>query len=347
MKPPREHRTDDYAGLWEPLHAALASRRILEAGCVLAVSGGPDSMALFHLVAQAWTEKQATGQLVVAHLNHRLRGAESDRDEAFVRDLVGAGARHNSRLALVSESMDVGTPASGIRNLEARARRIRYRWLAKQASAFGVGWVLTGHTLDDQAETVLFHILRGSGLRGLRGMAEERLLQPGVRLLRPLLGVERSRLHAFLADRGLSFCVDSSNSDLALTRNRLRHELLPALAGFNPRIGSSLAELARQARAARAILDRRARKLLETIEKPRAGNVVILTSAVAARQPCAVLQDMLVHLWVREAWPRGAMSARHWRRLASWLREGGKSIDLPGGIRAVRKSSVVQLGPRR
>ncbi|HEY1186262.1 MAG TPA: tRNA lysidine(34) synthetase TilS, partial [Gemmata sp.] len=136
---------------------------------IVGVSGGADSVALFHAL-------HATGRaLVVAHVNHRLRGAESDADEAFVRDLC-AGAGVAFRLL----SADVAALAAGD-NLESTARRVRYEFFTAVAQQTGADWIATAHTADDQAETVLHRLIRGTGLQGLRGIASERSpdLPPG------------------------------------------------------------------------------------------------------------------------------------------------------------------------
>src|SRR5829696_3493611 len=148
---------------------------------VVAVSGGADSVALLRALA----DDPPVPGLVVAHLNHRLRGAESDADAAFVAGLF-------PHLPHRTEAIDVAAAAEGD-NLEDTARRVRYDFLARVAreARAGAGWVATAHTLDDQAETVLHRLIRGTGVRGLRGIAESRELIPGVRLLRPMLTVAR------------------------------------------------------------------------------------------------------------------------------------------------------------
>src|SRR3954454_15857167 len=142
---------------------------------VVAVSGGADSVALLCALAA----DPPPGGLVVAHLNHQLRGADSDADAAFVGALFPDLPHH-------VEAIDVRAAAAG-GNLEATAREVRYAFLARVAAATGAGWVATGHTADDQAETVLHRLIRGSGLRVLRGLAAPRALPPGLGLVRPLL----------------------------------------------------------------------------------------------------------------------------------------------------------------
>src|SRR5262245_40439606 len=155
-------------------------------GTVVAVSGGPDSVALLHALLAL---RRRGRPLVIAHLNHHLRGAESDGDETFVRDLPArlvADRYADVRLRCDHLAVGARAPAAGD-NLEAVARRLRYDWLAGVARTAGVSVVVTGHTADDQAETVLHRLLRGTGLRGLRGIAGRRPLAPDVEVVRPLL----------------------------------------------------------------------------------------------------------------------------------------------------------------
>src|SRR5262249_54909010 len=133
-------------------------------------------------------------------------------------------------------------------NREAHARRQRYDWLTKVAAESGIPWIATGHTADDQAETVLFRLLRGTGLDGLRGIAPIRALAGEVRVVRPLLSATRQDVLDYLAGLGQDYRTDESNADRRFTRNRIRHELLPLLArAYNPRVREVLCRLASQA----------------------------------------------------------------------------------------------------
>src|SRR5207247_2143408 len=200
--------------------------------------------------------------LVIAHLNHQLRGAESDADEQFVRDLhfqLSKIVEHDVKLAV--QRTDMAQAAVGA-NLEATARRERYRFLAEVALEHGVTRVTTGHTANDQAETVLHRLLRGTGLQGLRGISPHRELVSGVQLVRPLLQTSRADLIAYLGERRQPFREDSSNADLSFTRNRIRHELLPLLKQYNPGLVDVLCRLAEQARETQGFFTRAACRLL-------------------------------------------------------------------------------------
>lgn len=199
---------------------------------LLAVSGGADSLALLHIF---WRLRQELAlELQVACLEHGLRGADGAADVAFVR-------AQGERLGL---PVWTGV-ARGLRG-EADARRARYDFLAQTALAWGARYVAVAHHADDQAETVLLNLLRGSGLRGLGAMRHSAPLpgHPQLTLLRPLLGVRRSELRAWCRAQGLEPRQDASNDDLRLRRNRLRHETLPALREINPRVDQALLRLA-------------------------------------------------------------------------------------------------------
>lgn len=206
---------------------------------LVAISGGPDSTAL--LAGLTHLRHRFGHRVTAAHVAHALRGAESERDQA-------AAAALAARLGVPFEVLPAAIAPGA--NLEARARRARYRALAAAARRLGATRIVTGHTRDDQVETVLLRLLRGAGRGGLGGIAPQRR-----ELLRPLLGATRVDVRWFLAEEDLPAVVDRSNADLAHTRNRVRRLLVPLLAGeFSPRIGERLAGLADRLRDEQAYL---------------------------------------------------------------------------------------------
>jgi tRNA(Ile)-lysidine synthase len=299
---------------------------------VVAVSGGADSVALLCALAAAPPE----GGLVVAHLDHQLRETASGDAEFVARLLPNLPHR--------VESIDVRAIAQG-HNLEATARRVRYDFLARVAQSLGAGWVATGHTLDDQAETVLHRLLRGTGLRGLRGIAAAREPVPGVRLVRPLLTVSRAEVIAYLRAIGQEWREDETNRDPAFTRNRIRHELLPVLRTFNPGIADVLGRLANQAEETFAEIEVAAAELLRVAESPKVGDVCVLDRQRLADAPTSLVRETLNLLWTREGWPRGDLTATHWDRVVAVVRGECPAWDLPGGIRIVGTARVVRIGP--
>jgi tRNA(Ile)-lysidine synthase len=311
---------------------------------VVAVSGGPDSVALLRALIDVRGDLPVP--LVVAHLNHQLRGSESDGDEAFVVDLharmVAAGVEN---LHLTHEKIDLHRLAAEQGgNLESLARKERYRWLTEVATRYSLHHVATGHTANDQAETVLHRLMRGAGLDGLRGIAFRRPLSPGVEAVRPLLHITRDQVMAWLEEIGQPARHDSSNDDPTFTRNRIRHELLPLLArDYNPRIVEVLMRLAAQAEESFSEEEESAGELLRQAEKPRAAGVVVLDAACLRQASPRLVRAALRQVWQREGWPMGEMGFDHWQRLAELIDEQTGAHDLPGGVHARRRGGVLQL----
>jgi tRNA(Ile)-lysidine synthase len=307
-------------------------------GLVVALSGGPDSVALARALLAV--RPAPTIPLVLAHLNHQLRGADSDADEAFVR------AFSADNFHLVCHQLDIrGIAHKEQANLEAIARRERYRWLADVARLQGLRFIVTGHTANDQAETVMHRLLRGTGLAGLRGIAFRRAVEAGIEVVRPLLCLSREQVLAYLRDIGQTARHDASNEDRRFTRNRLRHELLPQLQrDWNPRIVEILGRLAQQAEEVCQDEDDQARRLLQQVELPRAGTWIIL-DAERLRQASRRLSRAALRLvWQREGWSMNEMGFVEYERLVDLLATTGAS-DLPGGIHARRQGRVLQLRP--
>ena len=207
----------------------------------VAVSGGADSVALLRRLIEAAPEIGLV--LSVAHLHHGIRGAEADMDADFVCDLA---AVHG----LAFHRRDVNTLEAAQQNretLEEAARNLRYAWFRELLDQGHADAIATGHTLDDQAETVLHKLLRGAWTEGLGGISPAVQHTRGA-ILRPFLGARRIEIEAWLRSIAQPWREDASNADTAFTRNRIRHELLPMLSTYNPQIHSQLANLATLAR---------------------------------------------------------------------------------------------------
>ncbi|MGA8727103.1 MAG: tRNA lysidine(34) synthetase TilS [Terracidiphilus sp.] len=228
---------------------------LLKPGLRLAVglSGGADSVSLLRALAERSGELGLV--LHVAHLHHGLRGTEADADLAFCRDLaVRLGLPfHETRVDTAAEAQadpaisKPGEPAKPSETIEEAARRLRYRWFRQLMAEGVVDAVATAHTFDDQAETVLAKFLRGAWTEGLSGI-HPRLDSPDGPIIRPLLATTRTQVEAYLAELGQAWCEDSTNRHLTFTRNRIRHELLPLLETWNPRLREHLSQMAELAR---------------------------------------------------------------------------------------------------
>ena len=228
---------------------------LLKPGLRLAVglSGGADSVALLRTLAERSAELGLV--LHAAHLHHGLRGAEADADLAFSRDLAANLGLpfHEAHVDTAAEAKanpahaDPAQTGKAAETIEEAARRLRYRWFRQLMAEGEIDAVATAHTLDDQAETVLAKFLRGAWTEGLSGI-HPRVDSPEGPILRPLLATTRAEVEAYLLQLGQTWREDSSNRHLTFTRNRIRHELLPLLETWNPRLREHLAQMAELAR---------------------------------------------------------------------------------------------------
>jgi len=321
------------------LAAGLPRGGIWSAPVVVGVSGGADSTALLlGLVASA----PPGGRIVVAHAEHDLRAAAAD-DRAFVTALA---ARLGVEFA--ATRVEVRAAAAGGEGLEARARRLRYRFFETVARDRAARHVLVAHTAADQAETILHRILRGTGPAGLAGMAAARQLCDGVGLLRPLLRVPREDVRAFLAAAAEAWREDESNADVRFARNFIRHEILSrCAAGPYPAAPAALVRLGRQAGRLAAALRSAAEHLLEAHARRRADGAIEVRGGPLAGLDPHLVAEMFAVLWEREGWPRRDMTAAHYERLAGLLHptedDAGRSADFPGGVRVDPRGGCVAL----
>lgn len=295
------------------------------AAIVVALSGGPDSTALTLSLHDLLAEDALA--MTAAHFNHRLRGDESDADEQFARNLC---QRLGIRLAVghaPTTTDDAPTPTHVSENA---AREMRYRFLERTASALGARYVATAHTADDQAETVLLRIMRGTGIRGIAGMRRSRPLshRSDIALIRPMLHIDAATARAVLAKRGVTARNDASNLDRRYTRNRLRHDILPTLRATNPGITYALHALAADALAHQQLVE-----ALAAPHLPKAAADGIASEQLASLpQPVAayILQQM--HSMVAND-PQAQLGRVH---IAETLRLANRpepsDLHLPGGV---------------
>lgn len=302
---------------------------------VLAVSGGADSVALLRL-ASTWAGRLDL-QLVVAHMHHGVR-PEADADAAFVAELAG---RHG-----VPYEQEMWSPVR-TGHFEADARRARYAWLAEIGASRGTpAAVAVAHTWDDQAETILHRVIRGTGLRGLGGMARRRDLAAEVALIRPLLHVRRAEIVAYLAELGQSWRDDATNADTTRTRSRLRNVLLPELSrSYNPRAAEALVRLGRMARAEHRLVERWAERRAARDWRPTEGGGMA-TEVVSLRAIAKILQvEVIRAAWRSAGWPERAMGEAAWGRVAVLAGQERGAIVLPGGYRARHEAGRLVIEP--
>ncbi|MGF1505341.1 MAG: tRNA lysidine(34) synthetase TilS [Anaerolineae bacterium] len=302
---------------------------------VLGVSGGPDSLALLHMLAN---DPQAPTPFVV-HVNHGLRGAAAIADAAFV---AATCAQWDIRYHV--ESADVpGLVEQYGYTVEEAARRARYSVMGRVATRIKTRWVCVAHTADDQAETVLMRVIRGTGLQGLRGMRHtaplsDRHTLPGVDpgellIWRPLLDTWREAVEAYCAEHDLSPRFDQSNTDPTYTRNRIRHVVLPLLRTINPRVSHSLARLAAAAADDWEVLTAEVETALQQTVT-QAGETRVIAKTVWAIYPAAVQRGVLLRASTQSQKSQREVGYDHLEeaRIFALTGETGSQIDLPGSV---------------
>ena len=298
---------------------------------VAAVSGGPDSLALLH--ALHTLKSRLSIDLRAAHLNHGLRPEAGRADAEFVREFADS----------IGIPVSVGTAdADSFRrarriSLEDAARRIRYEFLAKVALESDADAVALAHTADDQAETVLMRILRGTGLDGLGAMSPMSSATWGgrrVNLFRPLLEVSKAETLAYCAENGLNPRFDESNKSADMTRNRVRMELLPSMRSYNPAVSLALNRLARAARLDADFIRQSAMSAADGVMSRRADGGVSLDRAAFAELHPAIRRHALRYAFQTAAGDRADLTESHVEdMLAVMSGPDGGGVDLPRGAR--------------
>jgi tRNA(Ile)-lysidine synthase len=314
----------------------------------IGLSGGADSVALIRALASRAGELGLV--LHAAHLHHGLRGPQAEQDQQFAAELANS-------LGLPFHTHQVDTAAEASQHgesIEEAARRLRYAWFRSLMAAGHVDAVATAHTLDDQAETVLGKFLRGAWTEGLSGIHPVVNFPEG-RILRPLLAATRPQIEAYLASLGQSWREDASNRDPAYTRNRLRHQLLPELEQWNPRIREHLTNMAEVARDEEAWwqseIARLAPQLLLTGRPVRGGgrsgsgdSTIAIDVVRLASQPPAVQRRLLRHA---AATLGASLSFDATESLCQLATQGraGQQLALPGPLTAERTPRELRLSP--
>lgn len=334
------------------LHRVVSDEQLLRRGdgVVAAVSGGPDSIALLHGLAGLNQAYDWNLRLHAAHLNHQTRGAESDADAQFVVEqgrVLG--------VPVTVESIDVpaqATPGSG--GFESVARKVRYDFLARVADENNCRIVATGHHADDNAETILQRIIRGTGPRGLAGIPAVRPLAPGatlgngqpIQLVRPLLQFRRRLILRLLETNGIGYRTDASNLAVEPTRNWLRHKLIPQLSEeVNPGVVGSLLRLGELSRWVNVFVEETARRTLTSLIVDRTDQTLSLNAAALGKKR-RILQAEVIRQAIMSLGPGEIeVSLHHLKAVMRLAGEDGhgKMVNLPGHVVAERQDGQLRL----
>jgi len=306
-------------------HCLIPSQRLL----LVAVSGGPDSVCLLSILAKLKDELGV--RLHVAHLNHQLRGAESEADAQYVSDLA-----HRLDIPATVERRDVkGYQAQTHVSLEEAAREVRYTFLAQVARSTGADRVAVGHTIDDHVETILMHLIRGTGTRGLRGLlpyTKWKSKADSLTIVRPLLQVSREQTAGYCHHHSLKPRIDVSNLSLSPLRNKIRHQLLPLLRSYNPRVDEALLRTARIASDDLAFLDKEIARIWDEIAQEKE-NTIILDKEGFRQLPSALKRHLLRTSIEKLLGNIMDIETRHIEQImASLTKPAGRRLCLPGGL---------------
>jgi len=298
-------------------HAAWRDCHVL-----VALSGGADSVALLRGLHAIRASSPGNGKICAAHFNHGLRGVEAQQDAAWVKELCET----------LEIPLTVGHASSAIASEES-ARDGRYEFLTATAHSLGARFLATAHTADDQVETVLMRVLRGSGIDGLAGIPATRPASESVSLARPLLRVRRAEVEAYLAEIGQPYRTDRTNAESLYTRNWFRNELLPLLRDrLGGDVDGAVLRLADQAGEWRTAIEELVSPLLECAFATENNQTLAIDPRPLAGLPSILVRQACRHAWRSLGWPEQQMSQHEWLRLAASLAGPCDAFVLPGGV---------------
>jgi tRNA(Ile)-lysidine synthase len=296
---------------------------------VVAVSGGADSVCLLHILVKL--QEKLKVKLHVAHLNHRLRGTESEADAKYVSDL----ARQLGIPATIEGREVKNYQAEHHLSLEEAAREVRYGFLAEVAKTIGTKLVAVGHTRDDHIETILLHLIRGTGTRGLQGLqpyTNWKSKSGSIVVIRPLLEISHQETEDYCRSHGLKPRIDATNISLSPLRNRVRHQLLPLLMSYNPAIAQALLRTAQIARDDIDFLDKEVAQLWNEVAQEQ-GKAIVLDRKRLDRLPPTLKRYLLRAAVERMLGSAKDIEMRHIEEMMSVLdKAAGKRLSLPQGL---------------
>lgn len=295
----------------------------------VAVSGGPDSIFLLHALRNL-RNKLGIKELVVCNLDHCLRGKESRDDTLFVKRVT-----REMGLAFIHKRSDIKKMKRTGLSTEEAAREIRYEFLLDAAKDANASVIATGHTLDDQAETILMRFIKGSSFKGMLGVAPTRS-EGNIRIVRPILEICKEDILEYLDGEGIRYRIDRTNLEPVYFRNVVRAEIMPFLERYNPRLKRVLFNLAEHLREDFEFIEdeRRSSRRLVSMK----GKIVEILLKDVAVQPRAIQKEIVRDALEKAGGEVKKLSFRHWKEVEQLIRRKGKgsAVDLPGDIRVAR-----------
>lgn len=303
---------------------------------LVAVSGGADSVALLRALVEIrqLATNHDSGSLIVAHYNHQLRGVESDRDAEFVSQLAAA---------LDLSFFGTSAPPSVEASSENDFREERYEFLFDVARQTNSRYIVTAHHRDDQVETVLFRLFRGTGVAGLGGIPASRVVDESLTIVRPMLGVCKEEIEAALESWQQKWRDDSSNSESNYTRNFIRNDVLPDLRKRFDSVDESISRLALQAVEQQAFLHDQAVRLFDAVSE--VDELTIVDCQKLKDQSPVLLRELFIEIFRRKSWPTSQLGFGELNRLAQLV---ASEIDeprfqLPGAVSCEKRLHTMKL----
>lgn len=294
---------------------------------LVALSGGPDSMCLVNVLSEF--AKDFSLRIVAANMDHGIRGAESVSDSIFTEKVS-----REMGLEYVHKKENIRKTKKS--SMEEVAREKRYAFFKKAALDYKCGIIATGHTLDDQAETILMRIIKGSSIRGLLGIAPV-ISADSVRIIRPLINTSKDDILAFLKYEKIPYCIDRTNIDKKILRNRIRHELLPYLESYNPRIKRSLVNMAASISEDMDFIEAKKNEIGKMSLTSKIRDLLI--------QPESVRKEIFKNLYEEAGGDLKKLTYRHWKNMDYFLRTSGigKALDLPGRVKVTKTKDSIEF----
>ncbi|MFA5255388.1 MAG: tRNA lysidine(34) synthetase TilS [Candidatus Omnitrophota bacterium] len=329
------------ANLIERVLKTIRNYEMLKPGdtVLVAVSGGPDSVFLLRALTHLKT-KLKLNKVVVCNLDHGIRGKESSEDSAFVKKIA-----EDLNLGFIHKKIDLSKKRSKDLSTEEAAREERYKFFNDAARKVKADVLATGHTLDDQAETILMRIIKGASLKGMVGISPIRE-ESSFKIVRPLFELGKAEIERYLDERGAEYRIDSTNAEAIYFRNVIRRDIIPFLEKYNPRLKRALCSLAEHLREDFEFINE-AKSAIGNLARSTGKSLEIKLKNLAI-QPKALQKEIMRDALDKIGGEVKRLNFRHWKEMERFIKHKrkGSSIDLPGDIRVTRTASSLVLRKR-